>query len=138
MRVQTRLFLLSIIFGTTGAATTLLFDNASGLYALLAGFAGGLLGTGLYIPSLLREWERTGVPGDPRTPEQQKLWEQETSKHQRSKNLAILVGLVVSALLRIYCKEILPLSVPAIAGGLAAHFLRVGWLISRKGGRLGT
>lgn len=139
MSVQTafRLFLFPAIFGAIGVLTALLFDDARGLYALLIGCAGGLLLTELYIPSLLNEWERTGLPGDPRTPEQQERWEQEKSKHRRKRNLAILVGLIGAALLRNYFKEIMPFFVPAGCGGLAIFSLRVGWLVYRKRGRLG-
>lgn len=139
MRIQTiiRLLLLPVIFGTIGILIALLlFDNASGIYALLAGCVIGLVATELYVPSLLKEWERTGVPGE-RTPVQQKLWEQEKGRRQRKQSLAILVGLIGTAILRSYFKEMMPLFIPATFGGVAMFFLRFMWLIYRKRGKLG-
>jgi FtsH-binding integral membrane protein len=139
MNIQTgcRLLLLPLLFGTIGTLVALLlFDDARGFFALIVGSAISLFATELYIPSLLKQWERTGVPGE-RTPEQQRLWEQEKGKRQRKQNLVVLVGLIVSAILRIYFKEIMPLFIPAIFGGVAAYFLRFMWLIYRKRGKLG-
>jgi len=139
MNIQTgfRLILLPAIFGVIGVvAALLLFDDARGIYALLVGCAVGFLATELYIPNLLKQWERTGVPGA-RTPEQQRLWEQEKSKRQRKQNLVIFGGLIVAALLRIYLEEIQAFIITAILGAIAIYFLRFMWLIYQKRGKLG-
>lgn len=135
-----RLLFPFIIFSAISILLALLFDDTSGLYALLIGWIMGLLAAELHIPSLLQKWERTGMPGDPKTPEQQRRWEQENSRAQISKNLSIIiVGLIVAAIGRTYLeKDVLGLIATAIFAGVATYFLRIAWLIYRKRGKLGS
>lgn len=139
MNIQTSFCLLLpfTVFSIVGVLTTLLFDDTTGLYSLIFGWVVGLLLAEWHIPSLIRHWERTGIPGDLKTLEQQKQWDQEKGKRQRKQNLAVLIGLIGAAVLRIYFKEVMPLFIPAILGAAATYFLRIGWLIYRKRGKLG-
>jgi hypothetical protein len=138
LKTGLRLLLPFTIFNTISILLALLFDDARGIYALLTGWGIGLVAVELHIPGLLQKWERTGIPGDPKTPEQQKQWEQEKGKAQMRRNLSILVGLIIAALGRAYLeKEMLGLIAIAIFAGIGTYFLRIGWLIYRKRGKLG-
>jgi hypothetical protein len=108
MSIQTaiRLFSLPLIVGTIG----ILAASASGLSGFLALLIGCIIGFVLtelfYVPNTLKQWERTGAPGDPKTPEQQKLWEQEKFRLGKKRNLSILAGVIGWALLKNYTSPI--------------------------------
>jgi hypothetical protein len=133
-----RLLLPFTLFNATSIFLALLFEDARGFYSLLAGWIIGLIAAEFHIPGLLQQWERTGMPGDPKTPEQQHQWEQEKAKARMRRNLSILVGLVAAAIGRAYFEgEMLGLVASAIFAGVGVYFLRIGWLIYRKRGKLG-
>ncbi|MEJ2560578.1 MAG: hypothetical protein P8186_31025 [Anaerolineae bacterium] len=140
MSIQTgiRLFSLPLIFGTLGVIVAS-YSGTRGFLALLVGCIISLVLTELfYVPNVLEQWERTGAPGDLKTPEQQKVWEQEKVKHGKKRILSILAGLTSWALLKNYTSpEFQLLFVTTIPGGIAAWILRTGWLIYQKRGRLG-
>jgi hypothetical protein len=137
MSVQTgfRLFIFPLIFSTLGVTIALLLDNASGIYAFLVGCIGGLLLAELLKSPTLREWERMGLPGDPKTPKQQKVSEQ--GQNQGRRFLIVVFGLIGAALLRTILKENMILVAPAGCGAAAILILRLGWLVYQKRGKLG-
>jgi hypothetical protein len=110
-----------------------LFDPKEGLVALVAGVIIGAIVTKLYVPTLLAEWNRTGIPGLPKTPEQQRLWEGEREKRGLRKNLVPIVGVLVAALLRTYLPlDLWLLIIPVSLGGLTAYFGGFAWLLYQK------
>lgn len=139
MSIQTalRLFLVPVIFSIMGLLTAFLTGDLKGWYALLIGAGIGGIVAKLHAPSLQKQWARTGMPGDKRTTEQQERWEHEKSEKQVKRNLSILFGLIVAAILRTTFREFLPFVPPIAAGGLATYIFCVGWLIYRKRGKLG-
>jgi hypothetical protein len=126
------------MFGVPGIAVAVsLFDPGQGSVALMVGFLVGGIMTKLFVPSLLAEWDRTGVPGLPRTREQQKVWEDEKEKRGLQRNLVPVTGVLIAAVLR----TCIPLNlwlliIPAGLGGLTAYFGCFAWLLyqRRKGG----
>jgi hypothetical protein len=132
MNLQTgfRLFWPTIIFGAIDIVIVWFSSDTVGLYALLVGFVGGLLIAQLRTPSILKQWERIGVPGDTKTPEQQRQFEVINTGNQKARNLAIVVGFIVVVITQVYLsKETFGLIAITLFAGLAAYFLRIGVLI---------
>jgi hypothetical protein len=140
MNIQTafRIFSIPAVFGLIAFLTALLGEDIRGWYALLLGLIVGWLVAKLQTPSFLRQWARTGVPGEQKTPEQQKQWEQEKGKIQIRRNLSIVIfGVIGAAIVRNYFRETLPFFIPATSGAVAVYLLQFIWLIYRERGRLG-
>lgn len=143
LKTITRLILATLVPGSIGILVAIYFNTATGYLSLLPGFLTGIVGTQIYyVPKFIKKWERIGIPGEPKTPEQQRAWEQERKKDQRSRNLSVLVGLIGFALLKqfiphAYEEEFLEIFLPAIFGGLAGYVFRYVLLIYQKRGRLG-
>lgn len=136
-RTAFQLLILPIIFGSIAIWTASLSEG-SGFYSLLAGiFLGWVLTEFFHIPSTLKEWEKMGKPWEPRTPEQQAMWEQKIKKKEPYRYAYVFVGVLVAGIVRNYFRELLPLLVPFISGALATWILRYGWFVYRKRGKLG-
>lgn len=137
-RTAFRLLIFPIIFGSVAIWTASLSEGIRGFYSLLAGiFLGWVLTEFFHIPSTLKEWKKTGKPWEPRTPEQQVIWEQKIKRKEPYRYAYVLVGLLVAGILRNHFRELLPLVPPFFAGGLATWSLRYSWFIYRKRGKLG-
>jgi hypothetical protein len=136
-----RLVLATLTAGAIGIGIAIYFSNLIGYLSLLIGFVIGIVGTEIhYVPRLAEKWERTGIPGEPKTQEQQEIWEKERNKEQRKRNLFILVGLIVAALLKQMFpdgEEFLNIFLPIVFGGFAGYVFRYGLLIYDKRGKLG-
>ncbi len=133
-----RLLLLFTVFSIVSVWLASLLGDERGIYALLVGWGIGLIATELYIPKLLQQWKVIGMPGDPRTPEQQMQWEKQKGKSKVRQNLSILAGLIIAAIGRVYLSgDMLDVAAIAIFSGVGAYFLRIGWLIYRKKDKLG-
>jgi hypothetical protein len=131
--------LATLLAGSIGIGAAIYFGNATGYLSLLVGFTIGVVGTEIYyVPRFKAKWKLTGIPGEPRTPEQQEAWEQERQKERRNRNLSVIVGLIAAALLKQSLSDEIFLDLlPAGFGGIAGYVFRYGLLIYQKRGKLG-
>jgi len=127
--------------GAIGIGTAIYLNNLVGYLSLLISFMIGIVGTQIYyVPKLTEKWKQTGIPGEPKTPEQQETSEQERKKEQVRRNLSILAGIIIIALLRqlsIDWESFFYTFSPIVFGGIAGYFFRYGLLIYHQRGRLG-
>jgi hypothetical protein len=136
-----RLLLVTLMTGAIGIGTAIYINNLVGYLSLLISFVVGVVGTQIYyVPKLAEKWKWTGIPGEPKTPEQQETWEQERKKEQLRRNLSILAGIIIVALLRQLSTDwerFFYTFSPIVFGGFAGYVFRYGLLIYQKRGRLG-
>lgn len=132
---------LILIFGGIGVlAVTFLSNNIVGYFSLVVGISIGVIGTEFYyVPKFTKKWERMGIPGEPKTPEQQKVWEQQKEKESWTRNLLYPIGFVIAAKL---FKDLVPpnlaqLLIPAMIGSVLGYLLRYAYLVYQRRGKLG-
>jgi hypothetical protein len=129
--------LVLLSFGAEAIWAAFFSGDDRAFYALLVGiFFGYIYVDFFYIPNTLKEWEQTGKPWEPRTPEQQELWEQKTKRKGLHQNAGIIIGILVMAFLRPH-KELFPIVIALIGGFLVTWLVPAIWFIYRKRGKLG-
>ena len=113
------IFLLpGIVLGSAGIWSALNFDDLGGLFAFIIGLAVGGIFIGLFVP---RMWEQIKT-------EKQSTPEQRNRVLSKVRVWVVLLGLIISALLRNYFRDLMLHAVVFILGFLAIIFLIIGWL----------
>jgi hypothetical protein len=113
------IFLLpGIVLGSAGIWSALSFDDHSGLFAFIIGFAVGAGFIGLYVPQMREQFKA----GKQSTPEQRK------QGLGRVRVWVVLLGLIISAIFRNYFRDLWLHAVIFILGFLTSIILVIGWL----------